>query len=145
MSVDRVISILLSGIIAGVVTLISSVSFAALIFNGVLTPFISSGITILISTAVVAGSLFSLLSAARPVVALPDDDTAPILALMVTLIIASSPEGTPGEVLFVTAFGAMACAALLTGIVLTTLGYFKLGSLVRYLPYSVMGGYFAGA
>ena len=145
MSVDRVISILLSGIIAGVVTLISSVSFAALIFNGVLTPFISSGITILISTAVVAGSLFSLLSAARPVVALPDDDTAPILALMVTLIIASSPEGTPAEVLFVTAFGAMACAALLTGIVLTALGYFKLGSLVRYLPYSVMGGYFAGA
>jgi sulfate permease, SulP family len=145
LSADRIISILLSGIIAGVVTLISSVSFAALIFNGALTPFISSGITILISTAVVAGSLFSLLSAARPVVALPDDDTAPILALMVTLIIASSPEGTPAEVLFVSAFGAMACAALLTGIVLTALGYFKLGSLVRYLPYSVMGGYFAGA
>jgi len=145
LSADRIISILLSGIIAGIVTLISSVSFAALIFNGVLTPFISSGITILISTAVVAGSLFSLLSASRPVVALPDDDTAPILALMVTLIIASSPEGTPGEVLFITAFGAMACTALLTGIMLTALGYFKLGSLVRYLPYSVMGGYFAGA
>ncbi len=127
------------------VVLISCVSFAALIFNGALAPFISSGITILISTAVVTGSLFSLLSAARPVVGLPDDDTAPILALMVTLIIAGFPEGTPGAVLFVTAFGAMACTALLTGIVLTALGYFKLGSLVRYLPYSVMGGYFAGA
>ena len=58
MSVDRAISILLAGIIAGIVTLISSVSFAALIFNGQLTPYISSGITILISTAVVGGSLF---------------------------------------------------------------------------------------
>lgn len=145
LSADRVASILLAGIIAGIVTLISSVSFAALIFHGELTPYISSGITILIATAVVAGSLFSLFSAARPVVALPDDDTAPVLALMVTLIIASSPEGTPAEVLFVTAFGALACTALLTGIMLTALGYFRLGSLVRYLPYSVMGGYFAGA
>lgn len=116
-----------------------------MIFNGKLLPYIDSGITILISTAVVAGTVFSLLSAARPVVALPDDDTAPVLALMVAMIIAGFPEGTPGEILFVTAFGALACAALLTGIALTALGYFRLGSLVRYLPYSVMGGYFAGA
>ncbi len=145
MNADSIASILLAGIVAGIVTLISSVSFAALIFHGALTPYLSSAITILISTAVVAGSLFSLFSAARPVVALPDDDTAPVLALMVTLIIASSPEGTPPDVLFVTTFGALAGAALLTGIVLTVLGYFRLGSLVRYLPYSVMGGYFAGA
>ena len=139
------ISVLLAGLIAGMITLISCVSFAALIFNGVLSPFIASGITILVSTAIVAGVVFSLWSAARPVVALPDDDTAPVLALMVTLIIAGVPEGTPPEILFVSSFGALACAALLTGIVLTALGYFRLGSLVRYLPYSVMGGYFAGA
>jgi SulP family sulfate permease len=142
---DRVTAILLAGLVAGLVTLISSVSFAALIFHGKLTPYVASGITILISTAVVAGSLFSLLSSARPVIALPDDDTAPVLALMVTMILASFPDDTPLEVLFITTFGALACAALLTGIVLTALGYFKLGSLVRYLPYSVMGGYFAGA
>lgn len=145
LNVDSITSILLAGIIAGIVTLISSVSFAALIFHGELTPYIASGITILISTAVVAGSLFSLFSAARPIVALPDDDTAPVLALMVTLIIASAPEGMPGDVLFVTTFGALAFTTLLTGIVLAVLGYFRLGSLVRYLPYSVMGGYFAGA
>jgi SulP family sulfate permease len=138
-------AILLAGFVTGVVTLISSVSFAALIFHGKLTPYVSSGITILISTAVVAGSLFSLLSSARPVIALPDDDTAPVLALMVSMIMASFPDDTPLEVLFATTFGALACATLLTGIVLTALGYFKLGSLVRYLPYSVMGGYFAGA
>ena len=39
LSADNIISILLSGIIAGIVTLISSVSFAALIFNGALTPY----------------------------------------------------------------------------------------------------------
>ena len=137
-------SILLAGAIAGVVTLISSVSFAALMFSGKLTPFIAQGITVLVSTAVVAGSLFSLLSRCRPMVAMPDDDTAPVLALMVTLVLASFPADTPGEVLFITAFGALACTAIATGIALSALGFFRLGSLVRYLPYSVMGGYFAG-
>ena len=145
LSVDRVTAILLAGIISGIVTLITSVSFAALIFNGELTPFVSSGISILVATAVFAGALLSLLSSARPVVALPDDDTAPVLALMVTVIIAGFPPDTPPEILFVTTFGALACTALLTGIVLLGLGYYRLGSLVRYLPYSVMGGYFAGA
>ena len=145
LTVDRVASIVLAGVIAGVVTLITSVSFAALIFNGKLTPFISSGITILVSTAVVAGSLISVLSSCRPLVAMPDDDTAPILVLMVTLIVAGLPADMPAEAVFITAFGALACTALLTGVMLAAMGTFKLGSLVRYLPYSVMGGYFAGA
>jgi SulP family sulfate permease len=145
LSVDRVVSILLAGTIAGIVTLISSVSFAALMFSGKLTPYISTGITILVATAVVAGSLFSLLSACRPVVAMPDDDTAPVLALMITLVIASFPEDTPGDVLFLSAYGALASTVIFTGLVLALLGFFRLGSLVRYLPYSVMGGYFAGA
>ena len=145
LSFDRVFSILLAGTIAGIVTLISSISFAALMFSGKLTPFISMGITILISTAVVAGSLFSLLSACRPVVAMPDDDTAPVLALMVTMVIAGFPDDTPGEVLFISAYGALAATVVFTGVVLALLGFFRLGSLVRYLPYSVMGGYFAGA
>lgn len=145
LNAERVIAILLAGIIAGLVTLITSVSFAALMFSGKLAPFISSGITILIATAVVGGSIFSLFSSCRPLVAMPDDDTAPILALMVTMVVAGFPAGTPAEVLFVTAYGALACTAVLTGLALALLGIFRLGSLVRFLPYSVMGGYFAGA
>ena len=132
LNAQRLTSVVLAGLTAGIVTLISSVSFAALIFNGKLAPYVSSGITILIATAVVAGSLFSLLSSCRPLVAMPDDDTAPILALMVTLVVASFPQGTSAEVLFVTVFGALAFTALLTGIVLAALGIFRLGSLVSY-------------
>ena len=55
MTTDKFFSILLAGAIVGIVTLISSVSFAALIFSGKLSPFIASGITALVSTVVVAG------------------------------------------------------------------------------------------
>ena len=42
LNAERVTAIVLAGTIAGIVTLISSVSFAALMFNGRLTPFVSS-------------------------------------------------------------------------------------------------------
>ncbi|TDG12419.1 cyclic nucleotide-binding domain-containing protein [Seongchinamella unica] len=143
-SPEFLLSSLLAGIIAGLVALVSCVSFAALIFHGPLTPYLSTGISIAISTAVIGGSVLTLFSTCRPVVAIPDDDTAPVLALMVTLLIALFPAGTPLEVQFVTAFAALALSALTTGVALTLLGFFRLGSLVRFLPYSVMGGYFAG-
>ena len=59
LNVERVTSVLLAGLIAGIVTLISSVSFAALIFNGVLAPYVSSGITIMIATAALFVSCFT--------------------------------------------------------------------------------------
>ena len=92
-----------------------------------------------------AGSFIALLSVCRPVVALPDDDTVPVLALMVTLVVASLPAGLPAADLAVTALASIALVALLTGVALTALGLMRLGGLVRYLPHSVMGGYFAGA
>lgn len=143
-SPDDLIATLLAGLIAGLVALVSCVSFAALIFQGPLSQHLSTGISIAVGTAVIGGSIYTIFSACRPVVAIPDDDTAPVLALMVTLLMASFPADTPPEILFTTALAALAMSALLTGAVLATLGFFHLGSLVRFLPYSVMGGYFAG-
>ena len=78
MTADKAVAILLSGVIAGVVSLISCVSFAALMFNGALSGYISTGISILVSTAVVAGALVSLFSGCRPLVALPDERLRPL-------------------------------------------------------------------
>lgn len=142
---EKVVSILVAGLLSGIITLISCVSFATLIFTGEMAPHLSLGITMLVATAAVGGSLISLFSGYRPMVAMPDDDTAPILALMVSLVIATLPVDVPPTVLLYTALGALTLTALLTGLTLAALGGFRMGYLVRYLPYSVMGGYFAGA
>jgi SulP family sulfate permease len=46
-------------------------------------------------------------------------------------------------VLFANIFTAIALATVLTGIAFLLLGYFKLGNLVRFIPYPVMGGFLA--
>src|SRR5690606_36048144 len=45
---------------------------------------------------------------------------------------------------FVTVVAAIALMAVLTGLFFFSLGYFRLGSLVRFLPYPVVGGFLAG-
>ncbi len=142
---ERLLSALVPGLVSGLVALISCVSFAALIFNGKLAPQVSVGINACVSTAVIAGSLITLFSACKPVVALPDDDTVPVLALLVTLVVASLPPTLAPEEIAMTALASLAIVALVTGLVLTGLGLLRLGGLVRYLPHSVTGGYFAGA
>ncbi len=144
-SSENLLSSLLPGLVSGLVALISCVSFAALIFNGPLAPQVFVGINALVSTAVIAGSLIALFSACRPVVALPDDDTVPVLALLVTMVVATLPRDLGALELAMTALASLAIIALVTGVVLTALGLLRLGGLVRYLPHSVMGGYFAGA
>jgi sulfate permease, SulP family len=145
MKLEHILSATLAGLVSSLMTLIMCVSFAALIFSGVMAPHISLGLSIAIASSVIAGTILAYFSACRPLVSLPDDDSIPVMALLVTLIVASLPVGITVDAMVVTVLASIASASLLTGTILTILGTLKLGDLVRFLPYSVMGGYFAGA
>src|SRR5690606_14323838 len=46
--------------------------------------------------------------------------------------------------IFYTVVATMALASLLTGLLFLLLGTFRLGNLIRYIPYPVIGGFLAG-
>ena len=77
-------------------------------------------------------------------IAIPQDRVAPIVALMATLIIHEMPGATP-ETIGVTVLAAIATSTLLVGLVLFFLGAYKLGNIVRFTPYPVIGGFLAGS
>lgn len=137
-------AVLIAGLITAMITLISCISFATLIYSGPLAPFASRGIQMAVATVMVAGTIIALGSSSNRVIAMPDDDTAPILALLAALTVAALPVDMPLEVKFIVATAAILCCAITTGIGLAVFGALRLGAFVRYLPYSVMGGYFAG-
>lgn len=134
-----------SGIIIGTVILILTISYGALIFSGPLGAFRAQGISLAIISTVVSGIVFTLFSGAKRVLPVPDDDTLPILALTLSLIAASVSVQNGGEGVFFTAVISIAITTAFCGIFFFALGAFKLGGVVQYLPYSVIGGYFAGA
>ncbi|MCQ2496329.1 MAG: sulfate permease [Lachnospiraceae bacterium] len=79
-------------------------------------------------TAIVAGFLISFLGGSRVQIAGPTAAFATIVAGIV------ASKGMPGLVI----------ATILAGIILILMGIFKLGSLIKYIPYTITTGFTAG-
>lgn len=140
------LSAVLTGIIIGLVILITAISYGALIFSGPLGNYRAQGISIAIISTIISGIIFTAYSGARRILPVPDDDTLPILALALSLIAgAVTATGADSSSVFLTAVAAITLTTLACGIFFLLIGNFKLGRVVQYMPYSVIGGYFAGA
>ena len=79
-----------SGLMVGAISIISSVSFAALVFAGPLSMHLDYGLDVALITAVVTGLFIAFGSSCQIAISLPQDRTAPILAIMVAAITAAS-------------------------------------------------------
>lgn len=142
---EQLLPTVTSGIVIGMLEVVISISLAALIFSGELVSFVGNGVGLALFSAISGGIMVSLFSSLSGTVGGNQDVPAAIMAVMVTAIIAAMPSGTDSHTLFVTAAAAISLATLLTGLFLFLLGYFRLGGLVRFLPYPVVGGFLAGS
>lgn len=122
---------------------ILSVSFALLIFSGPLASLLPHGIAMSIVTALVAGLAWTLFGQVRPMVAMADEDTAPVIALLAMFVAAAIPADAPADQLLASVLAAIVISTLLAGGGLALIGVLRLGASMQYLPHSVMGGYFS--
>jgi len=135
----------IGGLVAGMITVILSISFAMLIFGGELGAHLPAGIGLALFSAVLVAVIVALTSSYPATVAIPQDRIAPILALISAAVVGAMHEtGASTELMFQTVVAAITVASLLTGVCLAALGAFKLGALIRYIPYPVIGGFLAG-
>ena len=122
---------------------IMTVTYASLIFSGNLTAYLGAGIGIGLTSVIVVGTILTLFSSSSHLIIQVDDDTAPVFALLLTLLAASLPATLSSAELFSNLLAALFLATIIAGITLAVFGMFQFGNFVQYLPYSVMGGYFA--
>ena len=125
-------------------TIIACGSFAALIFSGPLNAFAPQGIWIGLFTAVGVGLIVSFASSFAGAIAIPQDRVAPILALMAVSIVGRMKDASPAEKCL-SVMAAIALVSIITGAFLFLLGRLRLGNLIRYIPYPVIGGFLAGS
>jgi SulP family sulfate permease len=92
--------------------------------------------------AVLIAAAEALFSSSPGMVANPTVNSAVILAA-ISAKIAGELANAP-EALFPTVTASITIATLLTGGVFIALGWFRLGNLIRYIPYPVIGGFLAG-
>ncbi len=140
---SRVLSGLFAGAMSGTLVATFSITLAALVFSGSLTQYLSRGIGMALAGSAIVGVIVSLGSSFRPAIAAPQENTAVVLALISSAIgtkIAAQPGGDP----FPSIVAVFSLSALITGGVFLLLGVLRLGTLVRFIPYPVVGGFLAG-
>ena len=124
---------------------IGAFSYSRLIFAGELDGYGPLGFVSAMVSAVIIGLFVSLRSSLAGVVAIPQDRIAPIYALIVAQIVSQMPEHQDPSVAAVLALGVIISTTLLTGLILLILGKLRLGNLLRFMPYPVVGGFLAAS
>jgi len=140
---DILLPNLVAAIIIAVMNITTAISIGALVFSGPLLPFLSTGIGLFLVGTVVGGLLLAALSGYKAVIGAPRSGQAPLMASLAAGI-AVTMHGQPGEVIVATVIAGILATTLFVSIVLYFIGWAKLGGMVRYIPYPVMGGFFAG-
>lgn len=130
------------GLAASLLSLAYCFSYGAFIFTGPLQPFLVYGVAAALITAAVTATIVALTSGFRTAVAGPDSNTTALLAAMMA-ILAQSMAGMGADRAIALAMAALAVATLLTGLALFMLGWWRLGKLVRFVPYPVVAGFLA--
>ena len=90
------------------------------------------------------GLIVALASSYAGAIAIPQDRVAPILALMAASIASRMGTATTQEKCL-GVMAAIAVVSVITGAFLFLLGRLRLGNLIRYIPYPVIGGFLAGS
>ncbi len=141
--VKEILASISAGLVVGVTATFLQASFAALIFAGQLSEYLSQGTGILLLGALIMGITVTLTSSYAGSIAMPQDSTSAIMAVVAAAIVSSMAMSTPSQT-FATVVAAMIFSTMCTGLFLTILGKFNLGRLVRYMPFPVVGGFLAG-
>ena len=129
---------LVAGLVVGVMGVSVALSFATLVFKGDLASSLGRGTGWVLTGLVVTGVVTALTSSFRGLASGPQDAPAVVLAAAATGIVAGAVEPLATLATFIMVTG------LCTGLLLVVMGGFKLGDLVRYVPYPVVAGFLGG-
>lgn len=131
---------LATAVIMALLAVTFALSHAALIFSGPLAAIQAYGVTVALVTSLVVGLAVSAFSSLRFATGGGDGNVAAVLAAGAATVAAALGAAGP-DVTAATIVAGLALSSLVVGLVLVVLGYGRLGSLARYVPYPVIAGF----
>src|SRR5581483_9529095 len=135
---------LVAALLGYLLQVIMVLSFAALLFAGPLASQLPGAIGLLLVGDAVLVLVVALWSSYPGSIAVSQDVPGAILATAIAAVAGTlAARAGPAEQ-FATSVLVVVGTSLITGLCMLVLGSFRLGGLVRFLPYPVMGGFLAG-
>jgi sulfate permease, SulP family len=119
---------------------------SALIFQGKIVGGFALGLAALIMGTVVTCLVVALTSTLSPADAEPDDPAVAVMSVLASSVAAALvAKGASNQAVIVNVLVAISVSTLFTGILLFGLGALRLGQWLRFVPYPVIGGFFASS
>ena len=137
---DNLFPALSVGMVVGVIGSAYLISVGALVFSGPLVPFLSQGTIMVLFGGFVVCLWIALTSGYRGAISMISVPSSMVLVMIASTI---AVEGD-AVARFVTTATVVIIGAVATGICFLMVGRFRLANLVRFIPYSVAGGFIAG-
>ena len=136
---------IVAGLVAGLIaTLTDIIPMAAFVFSGNLEPYVATGIGINLFSAAIVGLIIALRSSYKGIIAFPVAEEMATLAVILSAVAQQIPQSAAPEEVILTLVATIALSSLLVGGFLLAIGQLRLGELIRFLPYPVVGGFLAG-
>jgi len=142
--IKKVLPIVSLGVVLGAMDLTTILSFAVLIYStSELGMLAGVGIGFLLFGAMIMQITMALFSSIPGVLGGPQDSPAAIMGLMAVMLMTQMSAASV-EAKFITIVAGVMLTSILSGGFFLTMGIFKLGRFVRFIPYPVVGGFIAG-
>jgi SulP family sulfate permease len=144
-----------TGLIIGAVESMLAIAFAALVFGGLLAARLPDGIGLYLGAAALILGFLAWRAGSRGVVGSVQDAPAAVLALVASVAAKKAADlaynarisglkNYEHPDIFLTVIAATIVVTLLCGVVFLVIGRYRLGRLIRFVPYPVVGGFLAG-
>lgn len=133
-----------AGLVTGIIAVIRGISYAALIFSGSLSGYLSTGIGMAIFSNAAMGIVVALLAPFPGIIATPLAAPTAVLAALASAIATRMNGSFPPQDILLTVIAAIVISTVLSGLLLLLLGRLKLGNQVQLIPHSVIGGFMGG-
>ncbi|MBA2667519.1 MAG: SLC26A/SulP transporter family protein [Trueperaceae bacterium] len=133
-----------TGVIVGLLSVVMAISMASLVYAGALHEFLPNGIGLALASTVLVATTVAILGSVSGTVAATQLAPGAIVAVMALEAVAALPSDAQPIARFMTVATLVATTTLVAGAVFLLVGALRLGSLVRYMPYPVIGGFVAG-
>ena len=114
--------------------------YAAFIFSGPLLTYMAPSVTVLLWGSAIMMLVTMAFSGIRGVYAAIQNEAVVILAVVATAIVADL-GGSVDDLAYATILGAIAASTIFTGFAFYLLGVWRLGRIIRYVPFSVTAGF----
>lgn len=134
-----------AGLIAGIRTILGSAAMVTLVMPTSLGAGVAPALEVILIGGAVLAAAVALLSTYPGAVAQVQDGPAVIVGVMATTLAASMQGQVAPDTVILVVLACINVAAFAAGAVFYGLGVYRLGALVRFIPYPVIGGFLAGS